>query len=74
MVHYISTISKEATEKFVGIESGTPDRYVPGSEGEQKSATRPAARVLTADTARTCTRDLKSRDHFLDDQLLSTTH
>ena len=31
-------------------------------------------RVLTAGTARACIHDLRFRDHFLDDQLLSTPH
>jgi hypothetical protein len=38
-------ISKDATEKFVGIEL-----FVPSFEGELKKSTRPAMRVLTAGT------------------------
>ena len=39
------SISKEATEKSVGMEL-----FVPGLEGERKRSTRPAMRVLTAGT------------------------
>ena len=40
------------------MESGAPDRFVPGFEGERKRSTRPAMRVLTAGTARACFHDL----------------
>jgi len=63
------SISREATEEFVGIEL-----FVPGFEGERKRSTRPAMRVLTAGTARACIHDLRFQDHFLDDQLPSTPH
>ena len=63
------SISKEATEEFVGMEL-----FVPGFEGERKRSTRPAMRALTAGTARACIHDLRFHDHFLDDQLLSTPH
>ena len=39
------SISKQATEEFVGMEL-----FVPVFEGERKRSTRPAMRVLTAGT------------------------
>ena len=47
------SISKEPTEKSVGIEV-----FVPGFEGERERSTRPAMRVLTAGPARACIHNL----------------
>ncbi len=60
-------ISKEATEEFVGTEL-----FVPGFEDERKRSTSPAIRVLTEGSARAVFQHFRTRDYFLDDQLLPT--
>jgi hypothetical protein len=62
-------ISRDATEEFIAITF-----FVPGFEGERKRSTRPAMQVLTAGTARAVFLHFRSRDYFLDVQLLSTPH
>jgi hypothetical protein len=48
--------------------------FVPSFEGERKRSARPATPVLTAGTLRACIHDLRLRDHFLNDQVISTPH